>query len=164
MTSPFRPASAGLFYLYVFDDLADEADDTDALGFGTFKAHRRVERIDGLELNKAMTIDDALDKALIIDEHDGELAAFHAVLLNDADDVAVLNLGIHAIALDLDTDGVLSFALAQDEAGQIIDDVILGLRTEACGDRFIDGDDTHTALGSGERVEVGTGEGSLPRR
>lgn len=141
------------FYLYVFDDLADEADDADAFGFGTFKAHRRVERIDGLELDKAMTIDDALDKALIIDEHDGELAAFHSVLLNDADNVAVLDLGVHAIALDLDADGVFGFALAQDEAGQIIDDVILGLRAEACGDRFIDGDDTHAALG--ERGEIG---------
>lgn len=107
-----------------------------------------------------VVVDNFFDQGfLAIDEDDGYAAAIDAILLMHLDDVAVLNLGGHTIAGDLDTDGFVCFAIGVDVYGHIFGYGILGDYAEACADRFIDGD--HAGLGrvKDDSVAVDLGDG-----
>ena len=93
-----------------------------------------------MKLYVAIVVDHLFDQGfLIIDEDDGYTAAIDAGLLMDLDDVAVLDLGGHAIAGDLDTDGFAGFAFRVDVYGHIFCNEVLSHYAKACADRFVDG-------------------------
>ena len=141
----------------IFHGTFDEAEDLDSHKVGAAKGDWRICRIEGVKLNMVLIVDHLFDQGfLAIDEDDGYTAAVDAILLMDLDDVAVLDLGRHTVAGDLDTDGFVCFAIGVDVYGHIFGYGILGDYAEACADRFIDGD--HAGFG-GVKDDGGAVEG-----
>ena len=133
----------------IFYGTFNEAEDLDSHKVGAAKGDCGIVCIKGMELDMVLVVDHLFDQGfLAIDEDDGYTAAIDAILLMYLDNVAVLNLGGHTVAGDLDTDGFVCFAIGVDVYGHIFGYRILGDYAEACADRFIDGD--HAGFGGVE--------------
>ena len=78
---------------------------------GSLKAESRVCWVKGVELDVVFAVGDLFYESLVTVEDDGYAAAIDAGLFVDLNYVAVLDLGGHTVARDLDTDGFISFAV-----------------------------------------------------
>ena len=103
-------AVRGRGFYYVLD----KAENGNVVQIGSFEAEGWICGVERVELDVACAVGDLFYESLVTVEDDGYAAAIDATLLMHLDDVAVLDLGGHTIARDLDAEGIGCFAIGED--------------------------------------------------
>ena len=96
------------------------------------KAARRIVRVDAVQLNPVIAVDNLLHKPFIAVQKDNrDAAAVNGLLLVYLDQVAVLDLRAHAVALHADRNGFLRFDITHDPERRIVNNLVICIRADA---------------------------------